>query len=294
MKKSSKMLYALLIFLAAEAIQFVIAFGLQMVYGVMLGIRIGMKYGKGDKNISGNIVSQIQNAMSQNVIYLIGVIGVIVCGIVFFFWYRSEIKGEVRGSLKSVFEGKSALRLLGLGMGCQFFITGILSLLQWYFSNLFKDYVNQMKQLTEGNVIVVILLLVFIAPITEELVFRGVILHNASRYGSFLVANFLQAVLFGIYHLNIIQGIYAILMGFLLGWVYYKYKTIIASMFLHMIINTSSLIVALMPSNRIYYFLFVLGGGMAIALTLNKLKLTQTLVPEEENIFYPEDLSGRV
>lgn len=288
MKNRSKVLYSLLIFLAAEAVQLVIVFGLQMAYGILLGIRIGMKYSQEGKKIPGNIASQLMNAISQNMIYLFGEIGVIVCGIVFFFWYRSEIKGEIRGSLKNVVAGKNVILLFGLGVGSQFFISGLLNLLQRYLGNLFTDYTKQMGQLTDGNIVAVILLLVLIAPITEELVFRGMILHHANRYVSFLSANILQAVLFGIYHLNVIQGLYAAMMGFLLGYVYYKFKTIFASMLLHMIINTSSLVVVLFPDNSISYFLFVLGGGIAVLLTLVILKPTKTLVPIEANWINPE------
>jgi Predicted metal-dependent membrane protease len=259
-----------------------------MAYGILLGIRIGMKYSQEGKKIPGNIASQLMNAISQNMIYLFGEIGVIVCGIVFFFWYRSEIKGEIRGSLKNVVAGKNVILLFGLGVGSQFFISGLLNLLQRYLGNLFTDYTKQMGQLTDGNIVAVILLLVLIAPITEELVFRGMILHHANRYVSFLSANILQAVLFGIYHLNVIQGLYAAMMGFLLGYVYYKFKTIFASMLLHMIINTSSLVVVLFPDNSISYFLFVLGGGIAVLLTLVILKPTKTLVPIEANWINPE------
>lgn len=47
---------------------------------------------------------------------------------------------------------------------------------------------------------------VILAPVVEELVFRGLTLRLLRRSGfSFLVANIIQAVLFGCYHMNLVQ-----------------------------------------------------------------------------------------
>ncbi|MDD3174102.1 MAG: type II CAAX endopeptidase family protein, partial [Herbinix sp.] len=223
----------------------------------------------------------IQEAMSQDILYLISVIGVVICGIVFFFWYQYEIKGEIRGSLRSVFTGKHFTLLIFMGIGCQFFVSGSMSIIQQFFKELFADYAKQVEMLTSGNDIVVLLLLIIIAPVTEELIFRGVILHKTSRYIPFMGANILQAILFGLYHQNIIQGIYAAIIAFLLGFVYYKFKTIFASMLLHMIVNASSLLLVIFPQNYFYYCILILVGIIFSTIALCLLKLSETLVPKE-------------
>jgi membrane protease YdiL (CAAX protease family) len=210
--------------------------------------------------------------MSQNVVYLISVLAVIVCGIVFYFWYRIEIRGEIRGNIRTIIDGKNILLFILLGIGCQFLLSGIMSLIQPIFHQLFDSYSDQMERLTSGSGIIVLILLIFAAPIAEELVFRGVILHKTSREIPFLGANILQAMLFGIYHWNIIQGIYAAMIGLLLGWVYHKYKTILAPILLHMLINASSLLTILVEDTVIGYVLMTLLGVVFVTGALIKMK----------------------
>ena len=75
-------------------------------------------------------------------------------------------------------------------------------------------------------------------PLTEEIIFRGLLLGYLKKTGiPFLAANLIQAVCFGIYHQNLAQGIYTALLGFLLGYLAQRYGTLIAPMFLHFLYN---------------------------------------------------------
>ena len=75
-------------------------------------------------------------------------------------------------------------------------------------------------------------------PLVEEMIFRGMIMGYIQRAGAgFVVANLVQAVLFGVFHQNLVQGIYTALFGLVLGYVADRYGTLFASMFLHMTFN---------------------------------------------------------
>jgi membrane protease YdiL (CAAX protease family) len=191
-----------------------------------------------------------------------------VCGILFFFWYRYEIRGEIRGSLKNIVSVKCISLFILLGIGCQFFFTGLMSLIEPLFTEVFADYSETLESLSSGNTVVVLFLMIVIAPVTEELIFRGVTLHKANRQIAFWGANILQAVLFGIYHWNIVQGVYATLLGILLGAVYYKYRTIFAPILLHMLINASSLLAVFIPDTTLSYVIIMAAGGGCIATSL--------------------------
>lgn len=270
MNNRLKFLYGILIYLTAETIQLLIVYLLQMVYRYFVGLKIQNSEGTLDYEAA------VTAAMSQDILYMISVIGVIVCGIVFFVWYQKEIRGEARRSIGSLLNDKSMAFLLFLGIGCQLFFTGIMSAAMQYFSKLFNDYADKVDWLTSGNKIMVLLLMIIIAPIVEELVFRGVILHQAKEGMPFVAANLLQALLFGVYHQNIIQGMYAAMIGFVLGLVYQKFKTIIASILLHMIINASSFIVVLFPDNVICRYSMLLVGGLFIISALYFMKRLKT------------------
>ena len=78
---------------------------------------------------------------------------------------------------------------------------------------------------------------VILGPVCEELVFRGVTMRLVRRALPFWAANLMQAVLFGIFHMNWIQGIYAFVLGLVLGWICEKGGSIYFSMFFHILIN---------------------------------------------------------
>lgn len=73
------------------------------------------------------------------------------------------------------------------------------------------------------------------APITEEILFRGFVQRTLQPYGK-KFAIFGSAVLFGLFHGNLIQTPYAFMVGLVLGYVAAEYNVIWA-MVLHMVNN---------------------------------------------------------
>lgn len=73
------------------------------------------------------------------------------------------------------------------------------------------------------------------APITEEILFRGYVQRTLQPYGK-KFAIFGSAVLFGLFHGNLIQTPYAFMVGLVLGYVAAEYN-IIWAMVLHMVNN---------------------------------------------------------
>lgn len=62
----------------------------------------------------------------------------------------------------------------------------------------------------------------FLAPFGEEILFRGFLLQNFKRYGVRFAIIF-SAILFGIYHGNIVQTPFALILGLLLGYITVSY-----------------------------------------------------------------------
>ena len=68
-----------------------------------------------------------------------------------------------------------------------------------------------------------VLAAVFLLPFFEELIFRGAILRHLAPHGvNFAIVT--QAVLFGLWHLNLYQGLFAVPMGLILGYVAYRFS----------------------------------------------------------------------
>ena len=83
----------------------------------------------------------------------------------------------------------------------------------------------------------------FLAPIGEELLFRGVVFSYARGALKKKWAILFQAVLFGIYHLNLVQFVYALVIGYILGVLADRAGSIVPGIVLHVIINLSAYLV---------------------------------------------------
>jgi membrane protease YdiL (CAAX protease family) len=77
-----------------------------------------------------------------------------------------------------------------------------------------------------------------LTPIGEELIFRGVIYNRLKRYFSPLVAIVASALIFGIYHGNLVQFIYASLMGICMALLYESHERLLAPILFHCGANT--------------------------------------------------------
>ena len=92
-----------------------------------------------------------------------------------------------------------------------------------------------------------VIMAVFVAPILEEIVFRGVIMNNLKKYG-IRVAIIINSLLFGLSHYNIEMIIPAFLTGIIFSYVAYKYSikySILIHFFINAITKTSQVLAIL-------------------------------------------------
>lgn len=178
--------------------------------------------------------------------------------------------------------GMVALRIVAiviLGVGLQLAISYALTFLLPLAPDLQTEYTDLMNDgvTSEFSVLSVIILAIG-APVTEELACRGVIFEFALRMicpgyaarwqdrswrkvtgmpmpsfpavppASFWAANLFQALLFGILHLNLVQGLYAFVLGAILGWIAWRTGGLAYNIGLHLVVNFSSYFVAVLAS----------------------------------------------
>ncbi|WP_375769143.1 CPBP family intramembrane metalloprotease [Archangium gephyra] len=86
---------------------------------------------------------------------------------------------------------------------------------------------------------------VLLAPLLEELLFRGIILDGLLKNHSPAKAIAGSAVLFGVIHLNIWQGIAGLLAGLFLGWVYWKTRSLVPCILIHATHNLLAFVVTM-------------------------------------------------
>ena len=89
----------------------------------------------------------------------------------------------------------------------------------------------------ERNLAGLLFLLVLVAPLTEELLFRGIILRGfLSRY-SVMTAVSVSALLFALFHLNPWQFVGAFALGLVFGWWYVETGSLVPCLIGHAVFN---------------------------------------------------------
>lgn len=136
--------------------------------------------------------------------------------------------------------------------------------------NIFNTY---MQNATIINTIVISIQVIIIGPIIEELIFRKILLGKLLEKFSNrpIKAIVYSALIFGIIHLNIIQGVAAFGGGIILGLIYYYTKSIKATIFAHILNNF--LIIIPNPIGIWMNLIYLIVGFYLIKKGNDKLKL---------------------
>ena len=90
-----------------------------------------------------------------------------------------------------------------------------------------------------------IVAITLLGPILEELLFRGGATKALLERYSPRKAIFLSALLFGVFHLNPAQIVAAFFGGLLLAWVYYRTRSLIPCILIHIVNNSISVMLSL-------------------------------------------------
>ena len=78
---------------------------------------------------------------------------------------------------------------------------------------------------------------IILGPICEELLFRGITFFAAKKVMPVHFAILVQAIMFGAFHMNKLQGIYAFVLGLGLGYIMHLYDSLFMTILIHIIFN---------------------------------------------------------
>ena len=167
---------------------------------------------------------------------LYAVVGLIVFGI---WYYKGFVKKNPKVSFKEVFGFKSILATVGIVIGLQFFITAAFVIAFWAVPDVMNNYVELMKMSgLMDNALITIVYGILLGPVLEELCLRGVCFGflEKSNVKPFVMI-LISGILFGVMHMNLVQGIYASVLGFFLGFMRYKYRSLKITVVAHILFN---------------------------------------------------------
>lgn len=171
---------------------------------------------------------------------------ILIFGCIYILFYKSNQKKtyseKPHGRSLSMFFA-AILVTFPLGYLLQVLVSSILQLIKFADPQLLKSYYELVdSSFTVKGDYLLFLSITILAPIGEELLFRGVLLKGCTDYLHLnkTVSVCLTGILFGLYHGNVVQICYAIPMGILLGCIATSFHSVLPGIFLHISVNTSA------------------------------------------------------
>ena len=149
------------------------------------------------------------------------------------------------------------------------------------------------SNLAGSSVILQFLVLGILTPILEELLFRGVIYKRLKMYCDVSVAAYIAAIIFAIAHFNLIQGLYAFILGIVLSYIYEKNGSLVDTMVAHSAANMVSVVMGINPLSkfidryiliRIIVSIVMIGLFVMVLSKMNQKKQIDEVIIDEEII----------
>jgi len=183
------------------------------------------------------------------------------------------------------------LLIFPLMLGMMFigeFVTSQIPTTGLFFGNYYEFFENLMSNLVDDP-IVMIITAVIMAPIFEEIIFRGIIQKGLINKGvEPWKAILLSSILFGIIHANPWQFVGASLLGFVLGLVYYKTKSLLLPMLLHGFNNLCSSILIFYTKTESFAEAFKVSEYIILAIGIVLFSLFYYLFMKKNKVHYSE------
>lgn len=112
------------------------------------------------------------------------------------------------------------------------------------------SYKAVMKNTLDNSILLQLVVLGVLTPVLEELLFRGIIYKRLKTYCDVTIAAYIAAIIFGIAHFNLIQGLYAFVLGIVLTYLYEKSGSLVTAISMHCAANMATVFMNVNPISR--------------------------------------------
>ena len=119
---------------------------------------------------------------------------------------------------------KQVAIIIVLLLGCQFVFNQVANIFEVALNVIGFSAKKEVELATVGHhSIMYFLYAAFMGPLVEELVMRGGIAYRLQKYGKVFSIIF-SAIVFGFFHMNFVQGVFAFLVGIMLAYIAIEYS----------------------------------------------------------------------
>lgn len=240
-------------------IYWILQFGVTILFMIPRISEVTDSLQSGDNEKYMQIVAEI----SPPATFAMHIMMVLIFGLWYFFG-RSENTGS-----KFRFSWKIILIAFVMALSLSIMSNTSVLIQERFFPEIVEKYNDMVEMSGMGTDFLMLISASCLAPLGEELLCRGVTLMYFRKSVPFWLANILQALIFGIMHMNWVQGTYAFLIGLILGYAVKKYNSIIPSVMIHFFVNTvTSVITAVLfgfiPANIACITVMIIISLMAV------------------------------
>jgi membrane protease YdiL (CAAX protease family) len=217
----------------------------------------------------GNIdPAKLQMIIDQHVLYML--MGSVLLSMLI---YNQLFKAKKADLLAHCHFSAIKINIIGLvvlvGLAFNYSFAMINEITSFY--KLFPDHQRIMEQLIGGDFLFTLMVVGIVVPIFEEILFRGIVFNELRKQLSLAAAVMVQGVIFGIYHMNLLQGIYGTILGILAALVYIWYNSIWAPILVHASFNTLSVLMSRVAEEQIiskYPVVQLIVSGVILGFTI--------------------------
>jgi len=215
---------------------------------------------------TAELQEELNSLINRYSLHLTALTNVVLIPIYILLLRRDEKKRRNSLGIRYTTPGIKRLGLVFLlGMSAAVSVNVIVSLSQ--IARFSPKYQQVSEVIYSGGLFMEIVSAVIAAPILEELFFRGMIYKRLRDMINVKAAVVISALFFGAFHGNLVQFVYAFIIGLMLAYVYEKFKTIWAPVIFHIGANLISvLITEFMPQSM--NNAAVILGAMLISMVL--------------------------
>jgi len=224
-----KIIWAPLIF---AGMQFVVGNAYVLLHGIVVFFRMAL---------AGEDIENIDPAKLEETIissinwYLPMFISAAATFLFVFLIMHKEWKTESFWSFEKVKANPMILVMCaGFGISANLFMAGFMAFLP------IPEHEQPFEVLLGDNLFLMFFTLAIVAPVIEEIVFRGIVQKKLMKMMRVPGAIILQAVIFGAVHLDFYQGTYTVFIGIMIGIIYLWYDSIYIPITIHVAFNATS------------------------------------------------------
>lgn len=226
-----------------------VTFAVEFIFMIVVAVLGISRYGVTDR---AQLYDFIMNATMSQALSMTLLAGLATAPILIFIYIRDNNKDRRNGTfvkykLNNILK---YLLIIPFGVFNMLWANYFVALLQLVMPKFMLESYTDTQQIIEGGGFLIQLLTAgIVAPIVEELIFRGLVYRRTKKMTGTIAAAILSAALFGVFHGNWVQAPYAFIIGIVAVFVYEKFKSIVAPIMLHMSANILSVLIMTLASS---------------------------------------------